>query len=67
MQMGLGLGLAFSLFSLLVSIFFVTLFILAVLELKAISRSLSNIEQFLYQQADSKDRGESRDINSKLT
>lgn len=31
----------------LISIFFTTLFILIVLELKAISRSLSNIEKFI--------------------
>lgn len=31
------------------SIFFTTLFILIVLELKAISRSLSNIEKFIIQ------------------
>ncbi len=38
-----------SLTSLIISIFFTTLFILIVLELKAISRSLSNIEKYLIQ------------------
>ena len=41
--------LLLSLTSLIISIFFTTLFILIVLELKAISRSLSNIEKFMIQ------------------
>ena len=47
--------MSFSLISLtaltpiLISIFFTTLFILIVLELKAISRSLSNIEKYIIQ------------------
>ncbi len=44
--------MVFSLLSLtpiFISIFFTTLFILIVLELKAISRSLSNIEKFIVQ------------------
>lgn len=44
----IGLSLI-SLFPFLISVFFTTLFILIVLELKAISRSLSNIERYISQ------------------
>ena len=44
----IGLSLL-SLAPLLISVFFTTLFILIVLELKAISRSLSNIEKYIIQ------------------
>ena len=43
------LALASLITSLIISIFFTTLFILIVLELKAISRSLSNIEKYIIQ------------------
>ena len=54
-----------SLVPLLISVFFTTLFILIVLELKAISRSLSNIERYL-SQSNSKNEGMSKDIHSKI-
>ena len=41
--------LLLSLTSLIISVFFTTLFILIVFELKAISRSLSNIEKVISQ------------------
>ena len=43
------LALASLISSLIISVFFTTLFILIVLELKAISRSLSNIEKYIIQ------------------
>lgn len=43
------LALASLITSLIISVFFTTLFILIVLELKAISRSLSNIEKYIIQ------------------
>ncbi len=60
----IGLSLV-SLAPLLISVFFTTLFILIVLELKAISRSLSNIERYL-SQSNSKNEGMSKDIHSKI-
>ncbi len=45
-----------SITSLIISVFFTTLFILIILELKAISRSLSNIEKFIIQ-SNRKDEG----------
>ena len=60
----IGLSLV-SFVPLLISVFFTTLFILIVLELKAISRSLSNIERYL-SQSNSKNEGMSQDIHKKL-
>ena len=52
-----------SLLPVLISVFFTTLFILTVLGLKSISRSLSNIESLL-DQTKSKGQDNSRDILS---
>lgn len=52
-----------SLVPVLISVFFTTLFILTVLGLKSISRSLSNIESLL-DQTKSKGQDNSRDILS---
>lgn len=60
----IGLSLV-SLVPFLFSVFFTTLFILIVLELKAIARSLSNIERYL-SQSNSKNEGTSKDIHSKI-